>query len=237
MGAEGKKHRRELAEAIGHRFEDDAGLIQALTHASFDGAREELPATDNERLEFLGDRVLGLIVAELLFTTYPLSNEGEMARRFNQLVRKETCSEVARQIDLGAYLRMGSGEVRAGGRDKMAVLGNACEALIAAIYLDGGLESARTFIERFWQPHLEMVEKTPLDAKTALQEWAQARHLDRPAYAVTDRSGPDHAPVFTIAVAIEGFETASGSGNNKRQAEQDAAAKFFTRNGLDTEDL
>jgi len=237
VGAEGKRHYSELAGVIGHRFGDDAYLIRALTHASFDNRRDKAVTADNERLEFLGDRVLGLIIAELLFTTYPASDEGDMARRLNQLVRKETCAEVAREIDLGAYLRMGSGEIRAGGRDKMAVLGNACEALIAAVYLDGGLDAARTFIERFWRRHLEAVAQAPLDAKTALQEWAQGRGLDRPAYSVTGRSGPDHAPVFTVAVAVEGYAPATGSGNSKRQAEQDAAASFFSQTGLSIEDV
>ena len=215
---------------IGHDFSDDTLLRTALVHASFDARAGTGPMANNERLEFLGDRVLGLVISELLFAAYPQSDEGDLARRFNALVRKETCARVAREINLGKYLFLGEGEDRAGGRGKMAVLGNACEALIAAIYLDGGLAAARRFIERFWRPHLRSVKSVPRDAKTALQEWAQSRRLARPSYRVTARSGPEHAPVFTISVEIEGYDAVRGEGTSKQAAEQVAAKRFLKRN-------
>lgn len=222
----------ELAGLIGYSFADQALLERALTHPSFDGEGEPGRTKAFDRLEFLGDRVLGLVMAELLFRQYPESDEGGLAVRFNLMVRKETCARVAAAIPLGGYLRMSAGEASAGGRRKKAVLGNACEALIAAIYLDGGLEPARAFIEARWRPHLETVRDAPKDAKTALQEWAQSRGLATPAYRVVEREGPDHAPTFTISVGVEGMETAQGEGLSKRAAEQAAATQMLLREGI-----
>jgi len=220
------KSAREFAERLGHDFAEPGILERALTHASYTAGRTK-SVRDYERLEFLGDRVLGLVVAELLFRLYPDANEGDLAPRLNALVRKETCAEVAEHLDLGAYLRLGPGEATAGGRKKAAILANACEAVIAALYLDGGLDVARGFIERYWADYLKTVSVTPKDSKSALQEWAQGRSLPPPVYEETERTGPDHAPSFCVRVTVEGFPPAAGEGTSKRAAEQAAAEAFL----------
>ena len=192
-----------LAGRIGYTFKDASFLKRALTHSSSGGRSSQKKKSDNERLEFLGDRVLGLVIAEILISRFPDSTEGELAPRFNALVRKEACADVARQIDLGSDLIMSQGEAQAGGRRKEAILGDACEALIAAIYSDGGLEAARAFIQRFWLSRLEAVEVPPRDPKTMLQESLQSRGMAPPEYKLRERGGPDHAPVFTIALVCE----------------------------------
>ncbi|WP_137388099.1 ribonuclease III [Rhodoligotrophos defluvii] len=227
----------KLVERIGYRFRSTDLLERALTHASFAVTHRKKPPagfatganSDNERLEFLGDRVLGLVVAEELLRRFPDSAEGELAPRFNALVRKETCAEVARSIELGRFLRLGSGEAAAGGRSKTAILGNACEAVIAAIYLDGGIGAARSFILERWQPHFDGIGAMHKDSKSALQEWAQGRGLPPPVYREKARSGPDHAPLFKIEVAIEGYPAQEGEGTSKRAAEQAAADAFMVR--------
>jgi ribonuclease-3 len=220
-----------LCERIGYRFSDHTYLERALTHSSFaDGdARKSF---DNERLEFLGDRVLGVVVAELLFNEFPTSSEGQLAPRFNALVRKEACADVARELDLGTFMRMSAGEDQAGGRGKDAILGDCCEALIAAIYLDGGFEAARRFVRAFWTPRLSLVEELPRDAKTILQEWLQGRGLRPPRYLLVDRTGPDHAPEFTIAIEIDGLAPVQAKAGSKRAAEQLAAEMLLTREGI-----
>jgi ribonuclease-3 len=220
-----------LCERIGYRFSDHTYLERALTHSSFaDGdARKSF---DNERLEFLGDRVLGVVVAELLFNEFPTSSEGQLAPRFNALVRKEACADVARELDLGTYMRMSAGEDQAGGRGKDAILGDCCEALIAAIYLDGGFDAARRFVRRFWTPRLSLVEHPPRDAKTIVQEWLQGRGLRPPRYVLVERTGPDHAPEFTIAIEIEGLAPVQAKAGSKRAAEQLAAEILLLREGI-----
>lgn len=219
--------RRDLAplqDAVGWRFENIELLERALTHAS--AATRARP--DNERLEFLGDRVLGLLTAEALCERRPNADEGELAPRFNALVRKETCADVAEAIDLGPLLRLSKSEASTGGRRKQAVLGDAVEALIAAIYLDGGIDAARRSYLKLWGPRLDDQPATaPIDAKTALQEWAQARGEPVPRYALVDRSGPDHAPVFTVSVAIADGRSATAEGPSKRAAEQSAAGALL----------
>lgn len=219
-----------LAQRIGHAFSSLDLLERAVTHASFSKGRRR--ALDYERLEFLGDRVLGLIIADLLFRLYPDASEGELAPRLNALVRKETCAEVARALDLGSVLRLGPGEVTAGGRKKEAILANACEAVIAAVYLDGGLDAACRFVERSWEPHVEAVTVKPKDPKSAVQEWAQGRGLPAPEYEEMARSGPDHAPRFSVRIVIEGRAPAEGEGATKRAAEQAAAETFLRREGI-----
>ncbi|MGR3435142.1 MAG: ribonuclease III [Shimia sp.] len=204
---------------LGHTFADPALLITALTHASLSSPTR----ADNERLEFLGDRVLGLVMAEALIAADEAASEGQIAPRFNALVRKETCAEVARAIDLGAVLKLGRSEQLSGGRRKEALLGDAMEAVLAAIYRDGGLDAARAAVLRLWGDRIARVEPDARDAKTALQEWAQARGLPPPSYDVTDRSGPDHAPTFTIRATLRDGRHASATANAKRHAEQAAA--------------
>jgi len=223
VGSSGERALEDLAERLGHRFADETLLIRALTHGSYRAGAKKSATRDNERLEFLGDRVLGLVIAEMLFQKFPDSEEGGLAKRLNALVRKETCAEVARDIDLGAFMRLGHGEAKAGGRRKLALLGNACEAVIAALYLDGGFDAAHKFIERYWAARVDGLGKAPSDPKTALQEWCQARGLATPDYVVKEQSGPDHAPRFEVVVEVEGHERVAGIGSSKRAAETAAA--------------
>lgn len=205
-------------------------MREALTHASARAGRQNGP--DNERLEFLGDRVLGVVIAELLLELCPSAREGELARRYNKLVCKEACAAVARQIGLGPFIFMSEGEASAGGRDKNTILADACEALLGALYCDGGLEPAGRFIRDCWGPRLCAADAAPLDAKTALQEWAQARRLDLPRYVEVGSTGPDHAPSFTSEVRIEGLAPTRGEGPSKRTAEQAAASAMLLREGV-----
>jgi ribonuclease-3 len=210
---------------LGHRFERPALLLEAVTHPSMSSPGR----ADNQRLEFLGDRVLGLVMAEALLDADRGATEGQLAPRFNALVRKEACAEVAREIDLGAVLKLGRSEMLSGGRRKLALLGDAMEAVIAAVYLDGGFAAARSVVLRLWGPRIRAVEDDARDAKTALQEWAQARGLTPPDYVEIARSGPDHAPVFTIAVRLASGESAEAEAGSKRQAEQMAARALLDR--------
>ena len=206
-------------DRIGHRFAEPELLIRAMTHASMSSPTRP----DNQRLEFLGDRVLGLVIAEALMAEDRDATEGQLAPRFNALVRKETCADVARQFEMGDVLKLGRSEQITGGRRKDALLGDAMEALIAAVYRDAGLEAARAMILRLWGERLERVEDDARDAKTTLQEWAQARGMDPPRYDVLDRSGPDHAPVFRVEARLDDGRAATGEATSKRAAEQSAA--------------
>lgn len=204
---------------LGYEFQTPKLLSEAVTHASMSTPNRD----DNQRLEFLGDRVLGLVMAEALLNLDTAASEGQLAPRFNALVRKEACADVAREIDIGAVLRLGRSEMLSGGRRKQALLGDAMEAVIAAVYVDGGFDAARSMILRLWGNRTTSVKEDARDAKTALQEWAQARGLEPPAYDLVKRSGPDHAPVFTIAAKLSTGQTAQATAGAKRIAEQDAA--------------
>lgn len=208
-----------FAGRLGHDFQRPELLIRALTHASAGSPVRP----HNQRLEFLGDRVLGLVMAEALFSADRKATEGQLAPRFNALVRKETCADVARTIDLGAVLRLGRSEMISGGRRKEALLGDAMEAVLAAVYLDAGLEAARAVILRHWAQRIDQVDADARDAKTALQEWAQGRGEAPPAYVEIAREGPPHAPVFTIEVRTAGGLSARAEAGSKRAAEQAAA--------------
>ncbi|MEM7489626.1 MAG: ribonuclease III [Pseudomonadota bacterium] len=219
---------RDLAafqDRIGHRFADPELLVRAMTHSSI--GSETRP--DNQRLEFLGDRVLGLVMAEALMSEDRTASEGQLAPRFNALVRKETCAEVAQSVDLGAVLKLGKSEQVTGGRRKQALLGDTMEALIAAIYRDAGLDAARDMILRLWGDRIDRVDDDARDPKTTLQEWAQARGMDPPRYEVVDRSGPDHAPTFRIAATLSDGRSAEGRATAKRGAEQAAAKALLAR--------
>ncbi|MGI9405754.1 MAG: ribonuclease III [Hyphomicrobiaceae bacterium] len=220
----------QLESRLGYAFKDDKWLRRAVVHASA-RARKDIDR-DNERLEFLGDRVLGLTIAEVLFRKFPDANEGSLARTFNSLVRKEACAQVAEQIELGAFLELGGGELKGGGRRKMAILGDACEAVMGAVFIDGGFEAARDVIERLWSHMLEIEADTRADAKTALQEWAQGQGLPLPSYDDIERSGPDHRSLFKMAVRIDGLEPGEGSGESKRAAQQEAARVVLEREGV-----
>ncbi|MEO9699007.1 MAG: ribonuclease III [Tateyamaria sp.] len=215
---------------IGHKFTQPELLIEAVTHASMSSATR----SDNQRLEFLGDRVLGLVMAEALLAADVDAPEGTLAPRFNALVRKETCADVARDIGLGDVLRLGRSEMMSGGRRKLALLGDAVEAVIAAVYLDAGFDVARALIVRLWGTRIGRVEEDARDAKTALQEWAQARGLAPPAYIETARTGPDHAPEFTIEAKLDTGEVARATARSKREAQQAAAKALLTQLEQDT---
>ncbi|MDX2258390.1 MAG: ribonuclease III [Hyphomicrobiaceae bacterium] len=221
----------DLEKTIGYKFKDGGILERALTHASLRGGKGV--RADNERLEFIGDRVLGLAIAELLGELYPDAREGELARRFNKLVCGDACAMVARDIGLGAHLILSAGEADSGGRDKDTILADAMEALLAAIFLDGGFAKSRTVIRAIWSRHVEGVPAAAgKDAKSALQEWAQGRGLSLPAYKEVGRSGPDHAPSFEAEVRIGKLDPARGAGPSKRIAEQSAAAALLIREGV-----
>lgn len=215
-----------LEARIGHRFADRRLLRRALTHTGV----SPRPDQNYERLEFLGDRVLGLVVARLVYDAHPAASEGELARRFNALVNRDACAGVARALGLGAHIRLDPGEQKTGGRDKPVILGDVMEALIAALYLDAGLDVASAFVTRLWRPLLTAAPGAAgRDPKSALQEWAQAQGLALPAYAVTGRSGPDHAPNFVISVTVDGFAAAEAEGPSRRIAEQNAARALLVR--------
>jgi ribonuclease-3 len=218
---------KTLSERLGHQFSDAGLLRRAMTHASLGGEGK----ADNERLEFLGDRVLGLVMAEAVLQADDQAAEGVLAPRFNALVRREMCAEVARELDLGAALKLGRSEMLSGGRRKDALLANAMEAVIAAVYLDAGFEAARGFVLRHWGYRITNVKADARDAKTALQEWAQARGDAPPSYVEVDRTGPDHAPTFTIEARLETGHTARATAGSKRQAEQAAAKALLDRVG------
>ncbi|NHF74364.1 ribonuclease III [Paracoccus xiamenensis] len=209
---------------LGHDFAHPELLLRALTHGSV--ASPTRP--DNQRLEFLGDRVLGLTIAEALFRADKTASEGQLAPRYNALVRGETCAEIAREIGLGDVLKLGRSEMMSGGRRKEALLADAMEAVLAAIYLDAGFEVAQKVVLRLWAARLDNVEEDARDAKTALQEWAQAKGMTPPKYEVTGRDGPDHAPEFQITVTLDNghHATARGKGT-KRSIEQAAAAALL----------
>jgi len=210
-------------QRLGHQFARPEWLHQALTHSSLSTVNR----SDNQRLEFLGDRVLGLVIAEALLNDDADAREGKLAPRLNALVRKETCAEVAEDIDLGAALMLGRSEMQSGGRKKTALLGDAMEAVIAAVYLDAGFDAAKVLILRLWGKRIAQAEENAADPKSDLQEWAQARRMPPPIYAEIERSGPDHAPVFVIEAQLQNGKTARATATNKRAAQQLAAATLL----------
>jgi ribonuclease-3 len=214
-----------LEHILGHEFKRPQLLREALTHAS--AAARDAPGY--ERLEFLGDRVLALVVADLLLARFPHEREGALARRHAQLVRRETLVDIARAIGLGRFLILTRGEDDAGAREHDGVLADMLEAVIGALYLDGGIAAARTFLEAQWRPRLDADPTPPQDGKTALQEWAQGRGKPLPDYREVARSGPPHAPVFAVEVSVDGETPEVGEGRSKRMAEQAAAERLLTR--------
>ena len=216
---------REFQNRLGHTFAKPDLLIRAVTHSSMSSPHRD----DNQRLEFLGDRVLGLVMSEALLAADPSATEGQLAPRFNALVRKETCAAVARQIDLGAVLKLGRSEMLTGGRRKEALLADAMEAVIAAVYLDAGFDTARDRIIALWGDRIRNVEADARDPKTALQEFAQGQGEPPPTYTEIDRTGPDPAPEFTIEVRLQSGASERAKASSKRQAEQAAAKALLTR--------
>jgi ribonuclease III len=219
-----------LEKRLGYTFSNAALLEEALTHVSA-GSREHC----YQRLEFLGDRVLGLVVSTMLFESFPGAPEGELSKRLADLVRKETCADVARSWQLGDELRLGEGEKRTGAKKRDAILGDACEAVIGAVFRDGGLSAADALIRANWTTRMQAPAVVPKDPKTRLQEIVQARGLPVPAYRDVGRSGPDHAPRFEVAVQVAGMNEISGHGPSKRLAERAAATAWLEREGLSDE--
>lgn len=219
---------REFQGRLGYQFRDPSLLVRALTHASISGATR----ASNERLEFLGDRVLALTMAEALFKADGKASEGQLAPRLNALVRLETCAEIARELDLGEVLKLGRSEMISGGRRKDALLGDALEAVIAAAYLDSDFPTARDLVLRLWQSRLDrLADSDARDAKSVLQEWAQGRGMGVPEYEETGRTGPDHQPVFTVRVRLDSGESREATANTKRAAEQLAARALLDHLG------
>lgn len=233
MAAPKRLTAEQLAEAVrdrtGHTFHDAQRLQRALTHAS---ARSAHAGLDYERFEFLGDRVLGLVVADMLLAAYPDAVEGELSLRLNALVNAEALSEIAEEIGLTELIRAGADVRNLAERKRVNLRADALESLIAVLYLDGGLEAARAFIHRYWEPRSKAMARAKRDPKTELQEWAHQAASATPSYKVEGREGPDHDPVFTVSVAVGKFAPAQGRGRSKREAEQAAATALLVREGV-----
>jgi ribonuclease-3 len=222
---------KDLEKRLGYKFKSEPLLECALTHASVRGSKTA--RADNERLEFVGDRVLGLAIAGFLNATFPEAKEGELARRYNSLVRGETCARIGRDLDIGPRLILSDAEAASGGREKETILADAVEALLGAIYIESGFDTARDVVLKLWAPLLtEQRPQVGADPKTALQEWAQGRGMALPQYVVVSREGPDHAPLFTAEVRIRSLDPERGEGASKRLAEQAAAARLLEREGV-----
>ena len=217
----------EITERLGYRFRNHALLTEALTHGS-----TQKHKGDYQRLEFLGDRVLGLLIAEHLFRAHPGDEEGQLTHVLSSLVRSEACAEAGDTIGLSDLVIIGSGERAKGMNLNRTVLGDAMEALVAAIYLDSGLDEARAFVMRCWDSQLKAPKLAAKDPKTFLQEWALARALPIPAYRIISREGPEHEPVFVVSVEVKDRPPAEGTAKAKRAAEMDAAEQFLKREGI-----
>lgn len=232
----------ELARALGHQFADLSLLRDAVTHPSLMGLERagrkshKGPGIAYERLEFLGDRVVGLVVAQWLLERYPNEREGALAKRHAALVRRESLGRVADTIGLGAYLRLSPAEASSGGRENRTILGDACEAVLGAMYLDGGLEPVTRFVRQALAGEIDKATPPPLDSKTTLQEWAQGRSKPLPRYELIEHSGPAHEPLFVVAVHVAGLEPVTGSGSSKRIAEKKAASTLLRQVGVQVDD-
>lgn len=216
---------KDFCTRLGHDFTHPELLIEATTHSSLSSPTR----ADNQRMEFLGDRVLALVIAQALLEKDKQAAEGLLAPRFNALVRKEACADMAVQIDLGAALKLGRSEMLSGGRKKTAILGDAMEAVIAAVYLDAGFDTAEKLILRLWDERINAAEEDARDPKTTLQEWAQAHKMPPPKYVEIGRTGPDHAPIFEIEAQLSNGVTAIASASSKRQAQQMAARELLEK--------
>jgi ribonuclease-3 len=227
-----KQPRAELSALelrIGYHFRDADLAARALTHVSAPVSGAQGRVNSYQRLEFLGDRVLGLVVAQMLYETFPTATEGELSMRLAKLVRRETCADVAVEWDVGPHVVLGLGEAQAGGRKKAAILSDICESLIGAVFIDGGFAAASEMVARAWHKRMDADAEPERDAKTAVQEWAQARGLPSPRYEEVSRSGPAHEPIFVMQVVLQGFDPDHGSASSKRVAEQAAAQAFLDK--------
>ena len=229
MSKRAKTELAALEARLGYAFRDAELLQHALTHVSAPSTSGAGRVHSYQRLEFLGDRVLGVIVAQMLYDAYPQATEGELSMRLAKLVRRETCAAVAADWDVGPHVVLGQGEARAGGRKKAAILSDICESLIGAVYIDGGYEAARDLVQRAFKDRMDADLEPERDAKTAVQEWAQARAIPAPRYVEVARSGPAHQPQFVMQVELDGFDPMRGEASSKRAAEQAAAQAFLNR--------
>ena len=216
---------KAFQERLGHKFKNPSRLLEAVTHPSMNSPGRR----DNQRLEFLGDRVLGLVVSDALLKDDHDASEGLLAPRFNALVRKECCAEVAEEIDLGSVIKLGRSEMLSGGRRKKTLLGDAIEAVIAAVFLDGGFEVAQKVVLRHWSSRISKVKASARDPKTELQEWAQSRGFSPPKYSLMSRTGPDHKPIFVIEVRLENGLAIEARAGNKRDTEKAAATALLQK--------
>jgi ribonuclease III len=228
----GSKAATAAVEArIGHSFTDATLLATALTHVS--ALKPSRKRGDSyQRLEFLGDHVLGLIVSDMLYRAFPSADEGELSKRLADLVRKESCADVAKSLGLVDDIKLGAVGAGAGARLRKSVLGDICEAVIGAVFLDGGYQAAAEFVERNWTERMHKLRRPLRDPKTTLQEWAQGKGLPTPVYREVERTGPHHDPQFRIAVELPGLEAAEGIGGSKRAAEKAAASAMIVREGV-----
>ncbi|MFC4270599.1 ribonuclease III [Sneathiella chungangensis] len=218
----------DLADLLGHVFKDPDLLNAAVTHSSLiKGKGKKQPGSDYDRLEFLGDRVLGLIISDELFRRFESAEAGQLSRRYNAQVRREALAEIALDMGLQNYIRMADDLAASGGRENPAILADVMEAVIAALYLDGGMRAAWRFVEKKWWPRFDRKDASKKDAKSALQEWLAKTGRPLPVYRVVEETGPDHDRHFTVMVSVKDFEPATGSGSSKRVAEQKAAAKML----------
>lgn len=225
MGQELMSDLAPLEQRIGHRFKNGALLRQALTHVSACARRGD----SYQRLEFLGDRVLGLAVADLLYAAFPAAEEGELSRRLADLVRRESCADAANDWGVAPYIRLGEGEAQSGGAQKAAILGDVCESIIGAVFLDAGFAAAAELVRESFGARIAQAQPALRDPKSALQEWAQGRGLATPTYRVDRLTGPDHQPHFVISALVGNYAPAAGEGSSKRNAEQAAAEAFLVR--------
>lgn len=225
-----------LVDRLGHAFRDTALLERALTHSSVGEGGDKTSGKapkDNERLEFLGDRVLGLLVADRLHNDFPDANEGELSSRLHALVDKHACGRVGARLKVGDALRLSPGETKSGGRRKEGLVADAVEALLAAVYLDGGLDAARAMFDRVWAEELATPAPRALNnPKSALQEWSQGKGRPLPTYRIVGQTGSDHAPTFTVEVSIEGIEPLTAPGRSRQDAEKAAATAMLQREGV-----
>lgn len=211
----------DLEKTIHHVFKDKSLIETALTHAS------SSRSNNYERIEFLGDRVLGLIIAEYLYKHFPKEQEGALAKRLAALVQGSMLAEIAQDIDLGQYIQFSESEKAAGGADNMHLLADVFESMIGALYLDAGFEPCRILIEKYWADRFDKMVTPPMHPKTTVQEWAQSQSLPLPLYTIIDQTGPDHAPIFIIELSIEGFESVRAQGKSRQAAEKESAIKFI----------
>ncbi|WP_407174875.1 ribonuclease III [Bradyrhizobium sp. STM 3562] len=229
--AAAKPAHAEIEARIGHNFADPNLLITAFTHVS--ALKSQRKRTESyQRLEFLGDHVLGLIVSDMLYRAFPNADEGELSKRLAELVRKESCADVAKSLGLAEDIKLGAVGASVGARLRKSVLGDVCEAVIGAIYLDGGYTAAAEFVTRNWTERMHKPRRPLRDPKTVLQEWAQGKGLPTPVYREVERTGPHHDPQFRVAVDLPGLAPAEGVGGSKRAAEKVAASVMIEREGV-----